>query len=56
MDDKQRMAVSKRIISEGHLFNAIDASQGSKHDESLVQLVRAGVLSSTGTFSCLAVG
>ncbi|CAB9501593.1 expressed unknown protein [Seminavis robusta] len=53
MNEKQRMAVSERIISKGHMLNPIDASQGSQHDESLVQLVRAGVLSSTGAFSCL---
>jgi hypothetical protein len=52
MNDKQRTAVTERIMG-GPRSSAINAAQGSNDDESLVQLVRAGILSFTGKFSCL---
>jgi hypothetical protein len=51
LNDKQRMAVTERIMG-GPCSSEINAAQGSNDDESLVQLVRAGILSCTGTFSC----
>ena len=53
MNDDQRKAVGKTIIdgqSEGCYVNG---AQGSIDDPALVNLVRAGVLSSEGTFTCL---
>uniref|UniRef100_A0A7S2U875 Uncharacterized protein n=1 Tax=Attheya septentrionalis TaxID=420275 RepID=A0A7S2U875_9STRA len=52
MNEKQRMTVTENILN-GSRPNPINAAQGSIDEPALVQLVRAGVLISTGTFSCL---
>jgi hypothetical protein len=52
MNEKQRMAVTENILS-GSRSNPINTAQGSIDKPALVQLVRAGIFSSTGTLSCL---
>ena len=51
MNDAQRKTVMEAILN-GPFPRTINASEGTLDDPSLVQLVRAGVLSSNGTFSC----
>ena len=52
MQDDQREVVGRTIVSSP-LSVDINASQGSPDASPLVQLVRAGVMSTKGTFSCL---
>ena len=52
MTDEQRKVVSGLILN-GPRCEPINPSQGSMDDEVLVQLVRAGILSVNGAFSCL---
>eukprot|EP00529_Nitzschia_sp_RCC80_P012126 CAMPEP_0113462804 /NCGR_PEP_ID=MMETSP0014_2-20120614/12302_1 /TAXON_ID=2857 /ORGANISM="Nitzschia sp." /LENGTH=566 /DNA_ID=CAMNT_0000354721 /DNA_START=90 /DNA_END=1790 /DNA_ORIENTATION=+ /assembly_acc=CAM_ASM_000159 len=52
MQDDQREAVGRTIVSGPQSLD-INASQGSSDPPALVQLVRAGILSSNGSFSCL---
>ena len=40
------------MILNGSLGEVIDASQGTIDDKALVQVVRAGILSANGNFSC----
>ncbi|CAB9525247.1 expressed unknown protein [Seminavis robusta] len=54
MNNQQRMAVGKTIVQGPSNDLNIDAAQGSVDDPALVNLVRAGILSSKGTFICLA--
>ncbi|CAB9516116.1 hypothetical protein SEMRO_761_G198600.1 [Seminavis robusta] len=52
MKDEQREVVTT-VILNGPLGEVIDASQGTIDDKALVQVVRAGILSANGNFSCM---
>lgn len=52
MSEKQINAVAGRLIA-GPTSAATNAAQGSTDDGALVQLVRAGIFSCAGSFSCL---
>ena len=53
MKDDERMAVGKAIVEGPSEGCHINGAQGSIDDPALVNLVRAGILSSEGTFTCL---
>ena len=54
MDDAQRRVIGNKILTVSSNGNTINAAEDSKEVPALVDLVRCGVLSSNGNFSCLA--
>jgi hypothetical protein len=54
MDDAQRRVIGNRILTVSSNGSTIDTAEDSMDVPALVELVRCGVLSSNGNFSCLA--